>query len=596
MCITARLTYTFALVTFSSVIAHAITIASDGAVDVNAQWEAGKASTWYIEEQRDGDDFIEKGIRQENDSLIQTGLLIYNWGFSKQASDGSFPGTGDAFHSTSMFVEAVSRSMLLLRNYQPVTYTKDYSSVVNGMVAKLASACNWLTDPTVAANGQKYDAPYTHRRYILAAALNQTAALTNNTSLAAAATTYDSNGLALQWTSGVNPELGGYDVEYQCTGVRYALNFLSVCQDNAVRAANISMIQNALFWESGRISVTGALDSSGSTRVGVEKNRDGSTKQPTMSDIACAFERAYAVTGQQLQAVNAARLRQSYFYGCNQDVASSGAIGSNSSYDTGSSSSYQLGVQRYGTEWICEGIRREDDSMIRLGIKILNWGVKKQQSDGSFKGTSSSFYNTAQFVEGLVRAANAINSYKPVTYTLDSTYYGSTYTSFKSSAYKAAKWLTKSDVASSGWKSDQPYASHRWLMADVLAGTGALCADSGLVSASTNYAQNGLSMQLSSGVNPEKGTYDVNYQALGIVYAGRYLQYYPGSSLASATKTMISKGLGWLETRVNLQGDVNTGTSTGPSYEPIKAAFYGGYRLLGLQHLSIYFERIDENH
>jgi hypothetical protein len=88
-------------------------IAADGAVGVNATWESGQATTWYIEEQRYGADFVQAGLVTGDSALVQQGWNILNWGFAKEAADGSFPGTGDAFHSTSMFVEAAARALLL---------------------------------------------------------------------------------------------------------------------------------------------------------------------------------------------------------------------------------------------------------------------------------------------------------------------------------------------------------------------------------------------------------------------------------------------------------------------------------------------------
>ena len=109
------------------------TVGSDGAVGVNASWEAGTSSAWYIELQRLGAQDITTGIEREDDSLIREGILIVNWGFAHEAADGSYTGTGDPFHSTAIFAESVAYATRQLQQYRPSTYTADtayYGSVV----------------------------------------------------------------------------------------------------------------------------------------------------------------------------------------------------------------------------------------------------------------------------------------------------------------------------------------------------------------------------------------------------------------------------------------------------------------------------------
>lgn len=588
--------FAICLMAAMSLPASALTVSSSGAVDVNALWEAGKSSIWYIEEQRKGDDFICEGIRCENDSLIQQGLKIYDWGFARQAADGSFAGTGDTFHSTSLFVEAAARSTLLLKQYKPVTYTRDYSSVVSSYTSKLKSACNWLTKLDIAAKGQEFNEPYTHRRYLLAAALGQAAKLSGSSTHAAAAASYANSGLALQWSNGVNPEMGGYDVEYQCAGIRYAASYYNVCSDATLRSRLYEMISKGLAWEAARINVDGILDSTGSTRIGVEKNRDGSVKRPTMSDIAAAFVSGYKITGAQLFSVVAARIKEEYFAGCTQAINANGAVGNNAKFDSRLSTKYLLGLQRYGADYIEAGIAREDDRLIRAGINILNWGFALQAVDGSFPFTETPFYNVAQFVEAAARATLMLGRYSPVTYSIDRTYYTSLISRYIPSIHLASKWLTRSDVATSAKKSDLPFTNRRWLMAAALSQAAELTGDSTVRAAALPYAKDGIALQWSNGVNPEKGTYDVNNQAVGILYAIRYHPYCTDATVKSSVVKMMDLGLTWEATRVNLVGDVNTGTSQGASYHYILPAFRQGFLITGKQLFQVVAERIDENH
>jgi hypothetical protein len=90
-----------------------------------------------------------------------------------------------------------------------------YQSYVNQIVPKLVQAASWLLQPSVLVKGIQNYMSYTHRRYILAAALVGTALLTSNPSLQqqlySQAAIFAQNGLSLQDSSGFNPEKGGYD-------------------------------------------------------------------------------------------------------------------------------------------------------------------------------------------------------------------------------------------------------------------------------------------------------------------------------------------------------------------------------------------------
>src|SRR5580692_4601598 len=72
-------------------------IAPDGSVSVNTLWEQGQSQKWFIEQQRYGGDFVEAGACRGDDALIKEGLQMLDWGFKREAVDGSFPGTDDPF-------------------------------------------------------------------------------------------------------------------------------------------------------------------------------------------------------------------------------------------------------------------------------------------------------------------------------------------------------------------------------------------------------------------------------------------------------------------------------------------------------------------
>lgn len=89
-----------------------------GAISVNQDWEQGQSSVYFIELQRYVGNWVSAGVVLTNSEYIDTGYLIANWGLSRQATDGSgtFPGTEDGVHSTSLFLEAVAKGSIVLEN------------------------------------------------------------------------------------------------------------------------------------------------------------------------------------------------------------------------------------------------------------------------------------------------------------------------------------------------------------------------------------------------------------------------------------------------------------------------------------------------
>lgn len=259
--------------------------AADGAIGVNQQWEIGNSTSWYIELQRFGCNDLTAGILANRTNLTLNGENIFNWGFSMQTADGGFnncsnctpphPSTSDGFHSTSMFVEEVARCLILMRQSPNFDV---YQSFYNRTVPKLIRAISWLLKPSVLAKGIEGDKPYTHRRYILAAALAQTALLTDDRSLReqfySQAATFAQNGIARQDPSGFNPEKDGYDSNYNALGLFQACNYLVVCPNASLQQQVANMLSKSLGWQMTRMNSNGSANLTGNTRVTGDNKTD----------------------------------------------------------------------------------------------------------------------------------------------------------------------------------------------------------------------------------------------------------------------------------------------------------------------------------
>jgi hypothetical protein len=246
-----------------------------GAISVNAQWEKDGVTPWFIEQQRYGVDHVQAGVVLKNEASVETGLRVLNWGFARQGPDGDFPGTGDPIHSTSFFVEAAARSALLLQQ----SGVPAFEAKAKELAPKILAAARWIAKADVDPGKRKNNLdPYTHRFYLRAAGLGEAAALTGDKALARAAEVYAREGLSKQLPDGTNPEKGGFDVSYQMVGLNYAMCYYSVCSDAALRRGLKEMAGKALASALPRVNPDGTVSLEGSTRVGQEKGRSGTTK------------------------------------------------------------------------------------------------------------------------------------------------------------------------------------------------------------------------------------------------------------------------------------------------------------------------------
>jgi len=250
--------------------------AQDGAFSsVNRAWDHTHSGKWYIEQQRSGDQIIATGLAYRDPLLVDRGLRILEWGFAHQNPDGSFP-CDDAFHSTSFFVEAAAHSFLLL---EASPDAGEYASRIDRLRPKLARAARWMTQPAVEAEAKERNAVFTHRRFLVGAALGESAVVLHDQSLLDKSAAYIEDGLHLQQPDGVNPEKHGQDSNYQAVGLVFALRYYRLAASSRMQAQMYPHLVRAITWQKSRITPDGNVTADGNTRSGgQEDNRDGTTK------------------------------------------------------------------------------------------------------------------------------------------------------------------------------------------------------------------------------------------------------------------------------------------------------------------------------
>jgi hypothetical protein len=262
--------------------------APDGAIsNVNIKWDQDHAGNWYIEEQRYAVDAICAGIAQQDTAAVERGLKGLRWGFEQQQPDGSF-NCPDAFHSASFFVEAAARACLLLSASQN---GNQYASDIDWLKPRILKAARWMTEPTVEEQGKKRNIPFTHRRYLVAAALGEAGAIGGDKSLIDHSKEYIREGIALQQPDGVNPEKGGADSTYQGAGLYYAACYYNLVADDEMRSVLRPMLEKGYAWLKNQVLPDGTIDVSGNTRVGStpEQGRNGALKKVNYGIIYRGF-------------------------------------------------------------------------------------------------------------------------------------------------------------------------------------------------------------------------------------------------------------------------------------------------------------------
>jgi hypothetical protein len=192
---------------------------------------------------------------------------------------------------------------------------------------------------------------------------------------------------------------------------------------------------------------------------------------------------------------------------------------------------------------------------IEFGIKVLQWGLNQEQSDGSYR-CDGYYHSSMFFVEAVSDACLA----------LQNSQYAAQYASWIASAIQnnhlTTTWLVSIYKQNETPSRELRYGHRYWLNSCALYLTCVLTGDDRLREYAFDLINDGAAAQLSDGVNPEFGGYDSSYQAVGLVYACRLSDFLTDETELSKTSTMLTKGEAWEETMVEPDGIINTEGNT----------------------------------
>lgn len=256
------------------------------AVSLNQEWEKDRSKAWYVELQREGARWVEAGMARGDATCVDWGLRQLAWGFAQMQSDGSFT-CKDPFHSASFLVESTARSLLLLR---ASSEEKALPPAARDLMPRLLICARWLASPVHEKTLVKQRI-YTHRRFLLGAALAQTASLHDDEALRRRARDLVSDGLSLQRDDGAFPEKGGHDSSYHAVALIYLQRYLLQNPPGPWREQCDRAAQRGVRWLGSRIDETGRVDVAGNTRTGLqqETGRTGAIKQVNFPEVAQAL-------------------------------------------------------------------------------------------------------------------------------------------------------------------------------------------------------------------------------------------------------------------------------------------------------------------
>jgi hypothetical protein len=276
---------------------------------------ACEVDTWSMGQQTYTADLVELGVHQRDRALIDKGAAGVDWAVAvpiddagvhilHRECDGKTAPDYGATHHTTQWLESMGRAVYLLAASE---YAGDFRRKIDSYIDRIEVIADRLVAPS---NWQQWEDAikdenghdFTHRTFMMAAALGLASTLTDDKNDAAkwseVAARIAQRGIENQTENGVNPERGGYDVQYQMYGVRLAETYYSTLSpDSGVKPELEESIDRAIEWMTGRIDKrTGQINIGDSTRICAETNWWSGKKAEVL--YAAETIRAFLLWGQ----------------------------------------------------------------------------------------------------------------------------------------------------------------------------------------------------------------------------------------------------------------------------------------------------------
>ncbi len=274
---------------------HLPEIGKQGQLGVNRD----KGRPFFLSHQQHGDLFVRAGILRGRADLVKRGLEAFDYGFDHRRS-----GTQPEEHA--FFVQSVAHSLVLL---DATRYGKERKGRLRKLRPRVRRMARQIISPGAFSEFKQRNGSYTHSAYVVGSALGLAELATGEGKFARYSAKAIRLGLKRQRDSGVNPELGGYDVRYQMAGTTYAERWAVYFPRRTLAERVKKMVNPGLDWMSKRIDGDGWIDWHGSTRTCQESNTNGEPKTPGYHYAIRGFAYWGALTDRRQRSSEARRAR-----------------------------------------------------------------------------------------------------------------------------------------------------------------------------------------------------------------------------------------------------------------------------------------------
>lgn len=236
-------------------------------------------------------------------------------------------------------------------------------------------------------------------------------------------------------------------------------------------------------------------------------------------------------------------------------VAADGAVSVNAEWEKDPTKKWFIEQQRYGADLIQMGLATGSDRMIDDGVRIINWGFQ-HEAGGDFPGTGDPHHSISFFLEAAARSVILLREAGDERHL-------SRLQNWKRNLRNAAEhFITPEVFPRDRSKVMDPYTHRFFLCAAALGQAGSVLGDDRFKLAALEMARAGLQRQEPDGTNPEKGGFDVNYQAVGAVFGIRYFLVCEDPVVRDQMGRMITAALNRAKAAIGPDGSVNTDGST----------------------------------
>lgn len=237
-------------------------------------------------------------------------------------------------------------------------------------------------------------------------------------------------------------------------------------------------------------------------------------------------------------------------------VAASGAMGVNRGFEAGAGrGDWFIDEQRFAGTIIGAGVNRNRRDLIDAGLRALEWGFARQNADGGF-ATREPLVSTAYFVAAAAHALWLIDAAGL------SPPFAERIAALRGRLERTGQWLVRAASDDTAWSQLEGYASRRIVLGYALVMAGRVLGAAELSQAGEAQLREALKGQHASGYFPERGGFDVSFQAEALVYLLRYLDHAATAADRREFEPRVRRGVAWLEGRINRDGFINTVGST----------------------------------